>query len=143
MKSRLPTLCFFVILAFNCSANETLNCIDGKIKYFEGKSEVISKESYCYNSVDKTISSSIKCAKAKDKDKECLSENTNPILIKSSALNSTIGSPGFMICKSIDGVPQIMEYWDSKNWIPSARCLFKDKSFIDLGSLSVKVKYVE
>ena len=139
MKRVILYLFIFSSLSTTSFANENLGCIDGKIKYIDGKSEIITKESYCFNSSDKTLSSSIKCAD----DKECQSENSNPILVKSSALKAKLGSPGFMICKSVEGIPQLIEYWDNKAWIPTARCLFKDKSFLDLGSLSVKVKYVE
>ena len=139
MKIRLFSLFIFFISTVACLADDNLGCIDGKIKYIDGKTEIITKESYCFNSADNTFSSSNKCAD----DKECQSTNTDPILIKASALKTKLGSPGFIICKFVDGVPQLMEYWNNKAWIPSARCLFKDKSFIDLGSLSTKVKYVK
>ena len=64
------------------------------------------------------------------------------IIAKKSEIINPIGSPGFKICNQIKGSPQIIEIWNSKEWLSSDRCIFLDGSFIDNGSLMKKIKWV-
>jgi hypothetical protein len=114
-------------------------CIEGKIKYLDGAKEIILKENYCFDSLLRTISSFKKCSNTK----ECTSNLAGPFLVKVKDIEGKNGSPGFKICAKLNGIPQFLEFWDNENWIKSSRCIFNDGSFVDIGSLTLKVKYVE
>lgn len=116
---------------------------DGKIKYLDGKKEVIINESYCYDSVLKSISSVRKCADKNDIEKECLINMPGPFEMKLKDVQSEMGSIGFNICNKLNGTPQIIDYWDGSSWIKTSRCIFTDTSYMDISELSMKVKYVD
>jgi hypothetical protein len=47
-----------------------------------------------------------------------------------------VGSPGFNLCHSISGIPQIYEVKVAEKWQQHERCFWKDqKSFIDISEL--------
>jgi hypothetical protein len=131
------SLLIFTSVVFISHANdETIDCIDGKIKYFENKKVVIVKDRYCFDSILKTISSTKKCPKG------CLVDNLEPIQVMHGELSSEIDSPMFIICRKAKGVPQIIEYWANNNWVATTRCLFTDGSYQDINRLiSSRVRY--
>jgi hypothetical protein len=129
---------FFSFSFATRSSDETIDCIDGKIRYIENKKQIVINDRYCFDSILKTISSTKKCPK------NCLVDSLTPILVKHSELHSEVDSPLFKICRLADGAPQAIEYWTKKHWISTSRCLFSDGTYQDINRLvSSRVKYVD
>ncbi len=131
---------FIVIFSFSFASSqasdETIDCVDGKIKTIENKKEVIVYERYCFDTVLKSISSTKKCPDG------CLVDNLNPLVLKHSELKSITESPLFIICRKAQGVPQQIDYWANHRWISTSRCLFSDGTYQDINRLiSSRVKY--
>lgn len=137
MKSKIIPLTIFILLPLSAFAGKDFGCIDGQIRFIEGKSEKIIKEKYCYDALLRKIYSSGQCRP----NTKCMADFDRPIVLKLADVSGETGSPGFKICEKINGVPQIMEFWDGDRWIKTARCVFKDGSYTDTGSLSSKVEY--
>ena len=129
----------FQSIFLNVYAEDKSGCIEGKIKYLDGTKEILLKEKYCYDSYLRSISSFKKCPD----NKVCTINLPGPFLIKHSDIQSEKGSPGFKICQKLNGIPQFIEFWDKQSWVKSSRCIFNDGSFVDIASLSLKVKYVD
>ena len=127
MKIFFTLLIFYTCLSY--ATDESINCIDGKIRYTENKKIIILLDRYCFDTVLKTISSTKKCPNG------CIVDSANPIKIKHSELNIKSESPVFEICRKANGVPQIIEYWANRVWIPTTRCLFSDGSYQDIDRL--------
>lgn len=132
-------LSFFLLGAISLSAwaGKDFGCIDGKIRYIDGKEEKVVKESYCYDTILRKIYSSGRCKP----NTKCMADFDKPIMMKVSEVSGETGSPGFKICEKVGGVPQIMEFWEGNQWVKTARCIFKDGSYIDNGTLATKVNY--
>jgi hypothetical protein len=120
-------------------ASEKSGCMEGKLKYLDGKKEILLNEGYCYDSLLRSISSYKKCPN----NKECTSNLPGPFSMKHKDVQAEQGSPGFKICEKLNGIPQFVEFWDKEAWIKTSRCIFNDGSFVDIASLSLKVKYVD
>ena len=138
-KVLLLLFLFYHSISFNTFADDKSGCIEGKIKYLDGAKEVLLKEKYCYDSYLRSISSFKKCPD----NKECTINLPGPYLMKQSEFLTDKGSTGFKICQKLNGIPQLIEFWDKQSWIKSSRCIFNDGSFVDIASLTLKVKYVE
>lgn len=140
MKTK-TILSFFGLLIFSFSvhAGKDFGCISGKLRFLEGKTEKIVNETYCYDSLLRKIYSSGRCKP----NTKCMADFDKPIMMKMDELSGERGSPGFKICEKVQGVPQIIDYWDGDHWIKTARCIFKDGSYIDNGSLATKVTYAD
>lgn len=130
-------LFILIFYSYQSSANEeTVDCIDGKIRYVENKKEVIINDHYCFDSILKTITSTKKCPK------HCTVDDLTPLKIKRSELTTERDSPLFKICRKANGVPQAIEYWANNKWIPTSRCLYNDGSYQNIDRLiSSRVKY--
>lgn len=49
----------------------------------------------------------------------------------------SIGSPGFKLCQSLGGIPQIFDFQDeSKLWKNSERCFFGREDFVEISLLT-------
>ncbi len=137
MKKKLA-LVFISLVCLDFSLHaESIGCIKGKIRFVEGKKEIIQNEDYCYESLPRKIYSSGKCKESF----KCFAQMTKPIHLKKMDVAGQVGSPGFKICEKIGGVPQIMEFWDEEEWIKTSRCLFKDSSYVDIGTIASSVIY--
>ena len=136
---KVQLLFLLFLISNSLFAIEKSGCTEGKIKYLDRSSEIVSVESYCYDSLVRSISSMKKCSN----NQECKSNLPGPFEFKLRAIQSPMGSPGFKICEKLNGVPQFIEYWDKFSWIKTSRCIFNDGSFIDIGALMLRVKYVE
>ena len=118
-------------------------CIEGQIKYLDGKKEVLLKEHYCFDSVLKSISSVRKCLDKDSTEKECLVNMPGPYEMKLKEIQTERGSIGFNICNKLKGTPQFIEFWDGTSWVKTSRCIFNDGSYMDIAALNLKVKYVD
>jgi hypothetical protein len=102
----------------------------GKIKYtFEKKSQEEST-AYCFDK-ERDMLYSFYCFQNKDCQAKKFRKNDY-------SFDSESGSPGFKLCQWFYlGIPQLIEYWDGKHWVSSSRCIFPDKSFIDIATLEM------
>ena len=115
-----------VIVAANAFAES--KCLDkGKIRYRKFGEMVTEEAALCFDK-EKGNLESASCSK-----KGC--EALNALSKKSDAkpaTGGTFGTPGFHACRAAGGEPQIVEYHDGKDWVPTDRCVFKgDSSFIN------------
>lgn len=129
LDSKLLFLIFLIstpLLGDDCFKNLPVKPINGDVSFV---SYVIA----CTNS-DKTTLYSIKC-----KEDYCghffrqkLRENS----IKDTFLFSSLGNPGFKICRMIGGSPRIIEFKIDGNWFKLDWCLMDTSElFIDTGLL--------
>ena len=101
------------------------HCISGQIRYVRYGKELIENADYCFDS-KKTLFISKNCVLKKGKCLALISQR------KPDDLVSEYGSPGFKLCYQINGLPQIVDFFDGESWIASNRCFFEsDKSFIN------------
>jgi hypothetical protein len=118
------------------TADENINCLDGKIRTFENNKEVIQNDRYCYDIILRSITSTKKC------EAGCEVDSLKTQIIKRSELKTAVSSPQFKICEKFHGVPQEIEYWASHKWIKTSRCLYSDGSYQDIERLiSSRVRY--
>ncbi len=139
MKRLLIMICGCSLISFASLAGKDIDCINGKIRYIEGKDEKVMNENYCYDSLLRKIYSSGRCKP----NTKCMADFDQPIPMKMSEVTGEKGSPGFKICEKVGGVPQIIDYWEGDKWVKTARCVFKDGSYIDNGTLATKVVYTD
>lgn len=126
---------YFFLIFYSANIFALSDCFDnntGKIKFLDDKKIVVEKLSYCFDSESKLFISPKNSFLAK-----------NPIKLKFTEVHSEMGSLGFNLCQKIEGIPQFIDYWDGKNWISTSRCIFSDKSFVDISTLAAKVEYVD
>ncbi|MCP4915233.1 MAG: hypothetical protein GY909_19085 [Oligoflexia bacterium] len=115
---------FLVFLSTNILAEE--KCSEGMIEYIYKKKKVKKKLNFCFDKDkrDKYIYSTnckgLKC-------KPLLIPEKRPVNI--SHYKSSIGSPGFKVCRELGGSPQIIKYKFDKKWNQSSRCIFNDSTF--------------
>lgn len=119
-----------LLFHFEAFGAEKSGCIDGKIRYFDHAKEIVMQERYCYDSLLRSLSSTKKCLD----NKECLSNLPGPFLIKIKDKK--------IICEKLNGIPQLIEFWDKESWIKTSRCIFNDGSYIDIPALKLKIKLV-
>jgi hypothetical protein len=134
IRYSLQTILLFLIL-FPAKVFALSDCFEnniGKIKFLDDKKIVVEKIAYCFDSESKLFISPKSSFPTK-----------NPIKLKFSEVHSELGSLGFNICHKVEGIPQFIDYWDGKNWISTSRCMFSDKSFVDIATLATKVEYVD
>ena len=120
------------------STKETA-CIDGKIRYKEGSSVKEIKETYCYDTWLRKIFSSGRCKP----NTKCMADFDKTIIMQEEELNVDKKIPGFIICAKASGTPQEIEFWNGEKWTKTARCIFSDGSYIDVGTLATKVVFAE
>lgn len=139
MKNIFTLIFSFLFLTISFKAfgvDQTIDCIDGKIRYTENKKQVVINDRYCFDTVLKTITSTKKCQSG------CLVDSLTPVKVKHSELSSEVDSPLFKICRIALGVPQQIEYWANNKWVATSRCLYSDGSYQDIDRLiSSRVKY--
>ncbi len=101
-------------------ASDDLFCGMGRLRSLENGKVLIEKSGFCTNARG-TILISQKFDKSKVAGKKIpYSQSVNP---------------GFVFCKSLKGVPEFVEIEVKGEWFELDRCRFKDKSYIDTGSL--------
>lgn len=123
---------FILIVFFSFGQVAFCACIDGKIKILNGKKEGLIEDRYCFDELLRSISSTKRCPD----DKECFINLPGPHLLKGKEAKSSI-------CRSLNGTPQKIEFWDKAKWVKTSRCLFSDGSYIDNESLKLKVKFID
>ena len=103
-------------------------CISGKISQLEFGKIKSEKAEYCFNE-DKTVLIS----------KGCQSMNCNAFKglrkYKIEELFSSMGKPGFKLCRELGGQPQIIDFYVDNHPYKLDRCLFSDGEFVDTGYL--------
>lgn len=121
------SLFLFTFFVSGASAAD-LTCVTGKLKKVEFNQEKIETIQYCYNA-EKNILFSKNCV-----EKKC-SAFSDTRSFETKDFLSSIGSPSFKLCRTLGGQPEILEFEASKQFYKLDRCLFKDGSFVDTGSL--------
>jgi hypothetical protein len=130
LKILLLFICFISTSVISAEL-EIEQCIsNGKMKYILNKKEIIIYENFCFNN-DRNILISKNCYH----NQACIALKFRNIA-NQNLFNKGIGTPGFNLCYQLNGIPQILDFNDGKNWFHLDRCQFKqDGSFIDTGSL--------
>ncbi|MNL16202.1 hypothetical protein D3C87_1372320 [compost metagenome] len=108
-----------------------LSCSKGQIRILSNAEWKHSPAEYCYNS-DFTVFVSPSCNSSSKK--KCLAF-THQRKFEVSELSSFIGTPGFRLCRLMNGAPDILDFEVNKKWHTLDRCVFTDGSFVDTGSL--------
>ncbi len=67
----------------------------------------------------------------------CVTEDEN-FVFNMNDLLSSVGKPGFELCRKLNGTPQIIEFQVDRIWYRLDRCSFDEKGFIDTDSLLAK-----
>ena len=111
----------FSLISLEVFAKE--ECVDGKLRYRHSRKMKTLDASYCYNSNKTTLRSKGK------------SITVPKVELDSSILDTAVGKPGFNICFEYGGTPQIVEFYADRKWWKLDRCIFKDGSFVDTGTL--------
>ncbi|PIK16127.1 hypothetical protein [Halobacteriovorax sp. JY17] len=102
-------------------------CGVGQIKYIKNQKEIVQNLKFCKESEGGSIysqnCSERKCHFLKEPFKR-------PVDLRKYA--STMGSPGFKVCRELKGSPQIIKYKfnDQKFWDDDARCIVDEKTFV-------------
>ena len=113
-----------LLISFNIGASE-IECTKGIISQFRDGNELKENSHFCYNQ-DKTRLTSYGCQK-----NQCV-PTTGPI--KMNDLFSSIGTPGFKLCRQLGGRPEIIEFFVDSKGYKLDRCWFKNE-FINTGLL--------
>jgi len=138
LKALFTLFFIFFLLSFKVFAAKDFGCIDGKIRFNDGKIEKVVTESYCYDSILRKIYSIGRCKP----NAKCMADTEQVIVLKKSEiLADPKVAPGFKICEKFQGQAQVIEFWDGSKWFKAARCLFGDASYIDILTLAKKVKF--
>ena len=116
-------------------------CIDGEIKIQGAPSEPKMVSHYCFDSILKSLTSTQKCFDKSSLQIECLNNSAGPFKLVLKDLKKESGPLAFSVCKKLNGTPQNIEYWNTKKWIKTERCLYSDGSYLDLNSLILKAEY--
>lgn len=120
------SLLIFLLAIFSVGLMAKEKCSEGTIQYIYKKKKIEKKLSFCFDEDkrDKYIYSKnckgLKC-------KQLLIPEKRPVNIKQ--YKSSIGSPGFKVCRELGGSPQIIKYSFGKKWNQSSRCIFDDSTF--------------
>ena len=120
---------WFIIAFLLFTLSMQAKCINGKIEYIFNRKKIIEKSSYCFG--DELISQ--KCS-----HKKCSQIEQPPRPIKIPDYTSQYGTPGFKLCFALQGSPQIMKYWNEKDWIATSRCIFTKDEYIEIEALMKK-----
>ena len=135
MWTKLTLIILFSALP---SLARALTCTDGSIRVRQSGDLAYSNSSYCYNDT-KTFLISKNCF-----NRRCSIHQLDFSKLTKKILFSPIGSPGFRICRALNGEPEIMQFQVSAKWWDLDRCIFaKDRAFIDTSSLTrLFIKYL-
>lgn len=120
---------FIIFISSSLSAQEKYNCFNSKVKYNYFQKIILQIEIVCVGKRPQIIRS-----------QNCMDGICQALKMVSSKMWRNkfrmIGSPGFTRCKDIGGSPQIMSYISQKGeWVGTSRCLFEDKSFVNISSI--------
>lgn len=121
-----------ISIVSNAFANIDDNCLKrGKIRYWQESKKVEQERAYCFDAKEFSVEA-MAC-----QDKNCMAREYKSV--DQSTLQSEYGSPGFKLCtRHYLASPKIVEIWDGKKWFETSICEFDDKSFVDLGTLSMR-----
>lgn len=104
------------------------NCTKGSIKYTHNKESKQENIVFCFDEDkrDKFIYSKnckgLKCDQVKEPWRKGIDLGKYP---------SSVGSPGFKVCRELGGSPQIIEFQiNDEEWNQSSRCIFNDDTFV-------------
>jgi len=124
--------CLWFLTPTLSQAIETI-CTYGKTKYIYIGKPIIKKEPYCLTYPEDQKKASLISLNCKNKTCEALKEPSQ--IISKQKLYSEIGSPGFHLCRTLKGKPQLLDYWHGNQWHSTSRCQFSDDSFIEIDYL--------
>lgn len=119
------------------SAHAADTCLDnGKIRYRKFGKMTEENASYCFDKSTGSLSSQ-SCKKGNCEAVNAIGKKSDKEV--AATANSAFGTPGFHMCRALGGEPQIMEYFDGKDWNQADRCSFKnDGSFVNTSRLLQK-----
>lgn len=122
----LPIFNKFLIffLYSNLIYSSEFKCTEGKIEQISFGKTITETSSYCYNP-SKTNLLSLHCYKTHCEQK--LSDKKYKI----DELLSTIGNPGFNLCRKLNGNPEIITFFVAKTAYKLDRCIFSKENYVD------------
>ncbi|MBL6988431.1 MAG: hypothetical protein ISR65_01560 [Bacteriovoracaceae bacterium] len=114
------------------------SCINSKIRYINSSRYKTERSTLCFikeQAVNKKYFVSRNCV---NKNCKVLNNFDKSIYIKD--LFFPLGAPGHKLCRKLSGTPQIIQYWFKGQWIDSERCIFDNKTFVQIGLLYLRFK---
>lgn len=124
MSNKISLVVFCLFLSVALSAEE--HCEKIKIKYIENQDEKMTQVEACLDKDERDryiYSKSCQGLKCRVLSKP----EARPVSLKD--YKSSIGSPGFKVCRELKGSPQIFSYKYLGKWYKTDRCLFENGSF--------------
>lgn len=118
---------FISILLFTSKAY-ALTCEVGKIRSTTDYVDTVITGEYCYNSDFNQLYSK-SC-----ENKKCTAFQSKEIFTIQGLNTKGVGTPGFKLCRLLNGKPEIVDFWAQGEWQPLDRCNFDD-GYVDTGSL--------
>lgn len=115
------------ILLFALNAH-ALTCESGKIRSFTNFEEKINEAEYCYNTDFNELYSK-SCESQK-----CSAFESQGVFVAKDLKTHGFGTPGFKLCRLLNGKPEIVDFWANGDWQHLDRCNFED-GFVDTGVL--------
>lgn len=123
----LSSFFLFIFSTFPVQAQE-LSCGTGTVTKMVFGQKQTQNVSLCYNENRGTLFS-VSCAK-----KNCdVFKKPERFLFKE--IYSEMGSPGFEVCRRLQGVPEIITVDIADKSFPADRCVFPNGDFADTGSV--------
>ncbi|MGE5086430.1 MAG: hypothetical protein ACM3MG_09040 [Bacillota bacterium] len=116
-----------VILFFATNAL-ALTCESGKIRSFTDFQEKVTESEYCYNSDFNELYSK-SC-----ENQKCSAFESQQVFVAKDLKTHGFGTPGFKLCRLLNGKPEIIDFWANEEWQHLDRCNFED-GYVDTGAL--------
>lgn len=127
-------LVILIILLCSTYPAFSLECAPFKTKHILKGKTITSHEDICLRQTDKKLSASSKKCQMMDKDSCPFST-----LKKGPDYQTFVrpqGSPGFNLCHSLEGSPQLYQIEIKGKWMPFERCFWKGTTeFVDIDYL--------
>lgn len=107
---------------------QALTCEPGKIRSFTNFEEQVTEAEYCYNSDFNELYSK-SC-----ENQKCSAFVSQKVFVAKDLKTHGFGTPGFKLCRLLNGKPEIIDFWANGEWQHLDRCNFED-GFVDTGTL--------
>ncbi|EQC47592.1 hypothetical protein [Bacteriovorax sp. Seq25_V] len=102
-------------------------CGKGEITYFDTGKKISNSLSFCFDKDERSeFIYSKDCSKLKCK----VLQNPKDRPVALMRYKSSIGSPGFKVCRELGGTPQIVEFSLKQNTGKLGRCIFTNQTFV-------------
>jgi len=113
-----------ILFSSSVSAEE---CGRGNISYYLNNKKISTDEKFCFDQDERSkYIYSQDCTGLKCK----ILKNPEERPVSLLGYKSSIGSPGFKVCRELGGTPQIVEYKLKEHQGKIDRCIFSEKTFV-------------